>query len=373
MISLKNIFRISGVIVLILSIYLIHSCQKDDPSNTRWDVLSCGETISKLTSVFFIDENTGYAVGYNETATPYSSTGFILKTTDGGYTWSSTKTNGDSIYWLFNVFFHESNTGYVTGYIPQEGALLLKTINGGTTWNKIALDTAYFLRLSSAYFIDANSGYITGYKNSARSYEWYGTILKTTDGGNTWSALNITNPRDATLNSVCFPDAVTGYSAGAVYAGGAMYNGVFLKTVDGGATWINKSTTIKCAFKSIFFTDKNTGYGVGETIVGTGNSTIIKTTNGGDSWTTLTLPGGSDITLNSIYFSDTNTGYAVGSQHYKTLTGYKTCAVILKTTDGGLTWEETLVKNIAPLNSVYIAGPKTVYTVGENGIILKGK
>ena len=356
---------------LFLILVSIEGCKKDNSPINGWNVLSSGETISDLNSVFFTDENNGYATGFNEIPTPYAATGFILKTTNGGDTWSSIKTDSESINWLENVFFSETNVGYITGYRPQTGALLFKTTDGGTSWNQIALDSSRLLRLSSACFIDRNTGYLTGYKNKDAPFEWYGTILRTTDGGNTWSVINVNDPRDAILNSICFPESNTGYIAGPVYPGFGIYNGIFLKTVDGGATWSNKSTTVQCAFKSIFFTDKNTGFGVGETIIGTDESTLIKTSDGGDTWSTVTLPTNMPITLNSICFSDANTGYAVGSQSYSALMGSKFCAAILKTTDGGLTWKLTLVKNANALNSVYITRSGKVYAVGKNGTILK--
>jgi len=349
------------------------ACHKDDSSITGWNILSCGEIISSLNSVFFTDKNTGYATGYNEgfaSETGYSAIGFILKTTDGGNTWSSKRTNNESIDWLENVCFSNTNSGFILGYRPETGAILLKTIDCGSTWDPITLDTARLLRLTSAYFTDSNTGYLTGYKNSVNGSEVYGTILKTTDGGNSWSALNVTNPKGSFLNSICFPEANTGYIAGQNFTSGSIYNGVFLKTTDAGATWSNLSTTIQCAYKSIFFTDKSTGFGVGETIIGTGESTLIKTTDGGISWNEVTLQD-KHITLNSICFADANTGYAVGAKEYSSSGHINFCAAILKTTDGGTSWKLTVLKNAGPLNSIQIFDKETVYAVGKNGTIIK--
>ena len=54
---------------------------------------------------------------------PYIGT--ILKTTNGGATWTS-QTSG-TIYRLYSVYFTDVNTGYAVG----DGGIILKTITGG--------------------------------------------------------------------------------------------------------------------------------------------------------------------------------------------------------------------------------------------------
>ena len=58
-----------------------------------------------------------------------------------------------------------------------------------------------------------------------------GLILRTTDGGATWSV--IPSPTDQDLMAVHFYDADTGYIAG----GTEVIDGFILKTTDGGLTW----------------------------------------------------------------------------------------------------------------------------------------
>ena len=68
--------------------------------------------------------------------------------------------------------------------------------------------------------------------------------------------------------------------------------------------------------ESICFPDADTGYVVGWTsYLGYPwvTADLFKTINGGTSWTALTLPNPTGIGLNSVYFTDGNTGYAVGS------------------------------------------------------------
>jgi len=69
---------------------------------------------------------------------------------------------------------------------------------------------------------------------------------------------------------------------------------------------------------SVHFSDDNTGYAVGDV------GTIIKTLDGGTTWTVLT--SGTTDRFNSAYFPDVNTGYVVGDS-----------GTIVKTIDGGIT------------------------------------
>ncbi len=118
-----------------------------------------------LKSVCFTDENTGYAVGMND----LNSTGIILKTIDGGTTWTTLLRK---TIWFESVFFTDSNTGYAVGneMVGHSCGIILKTIDGGKTWESFSSESGY---LSSVFFTDANTGYV-GAGNA---------ILKTTNGG----------------------------------------------------------------------------------------------------------------------------------------------------------------------------------------------
>ena len=53
MINMKNLFRISGVILVVLSIFLIHSCKKDKPF-TEPDAPTIGTATAGNTQVSVI-------------------------------------------------------------------------------------------------------------------------------------------------------------------------------------------------------------------------------------------------------------------------------------------------------------------------------
>jgi len=145
-----------------------------------------------------------------------------------------------------------------------------------------------------------------------------------------------------------FTSTNTVYSVGSGSGGDAIR-----KSTDGGYNWSVQYTTFQRALKSIFFTDANTGYVVGEAGI------IIKTTDGGNNWNGQN--SGTNQNLWSVFFSDVNTGFAVG--------GLGGGGVILKTTDGGDNWE-TQVNGITEVTSVYFANANAGYIVGLNGTIL---
>ena len=85
-------------------------------------------------------------------------------------------------------------------------------------------------------------------------------------------------------------------------------------------------------YEDVFFVDSQKGWIVASA------EFILRTVNGGASWDTTYFD---DVDyLNDVYFQDENIGYAVGN-----FSGYYGEKVILKTTDGGDNW-----LNIAPAN-----------------------
>src|SRR6266851_4011468 len=92
-----------------------------------------------------------------------------------------------------------------------------------------------------------------------------GTILRTEDGGATWTlqSSGTSNP----LLGVSFVDPNTGTAVG--------NNGTILRTIDGGATWMPQSGGTSNTLWGVSFVDANTGTAVGD------SGTILRTTDGG--------------------------------------------------------------------------------------------
>jgi len=191
---------------------------------------------------------------------------------------------------------------------------------------------------TSVFFIGEDTGYLVGSMGNLSDY-WGGIILKTTDGGNSW----IKQMDTLNLNSVYFTDANTGYAVGQL--------GIIMKTEDGGNHWNLKANVgYFDNYLSIFFTSRDTGFAAGV------NGKILKTTNGGAGWEVKNYD--STLTINSIYFPDKNTGYAVGFDPRGGI------CYFLKSTDAGNNWTRMNDTLHYELQSVYFTDADTGYITG---------
>ena len=122
-----------------------------------------------------------------------------------------------------------------------------------------------------------------------------GNFLKTEDGGNIWQIVaNVTLANFTGFYKMQLLDTLTGYCA--------TPDGL-LKTINGGKTWTNclPVTGLSSNFIIPRFFDVNNGYCMT-------SDGIYKTTNGGVNWTTSCRI--SSHQFSGIHFLDMNTGWA---------------------------------------------------------------
>ena len=117
-----------------------------------------------ISDLFFIDADIGWLSIGNE----------ILKSTDGGKTWTSYETISDDSLSpdIPTIHFIDQNTGWAI-----RDRQIIKSIDGGETWALLHIVSEMYSTLNDLQFIDASIGWVVGANE---------TILKTTDGGETW-------------------------------------------------------------------------------------------------------------------------------------------------------------------------------------------
>ncbi len=316
---------------LLISILLIISVSIQSQT---WEKQTSGTT-ENLRHIYFINSNTGWAVGEG---------GSILKTTNGGTNWTTQQVI--KFAYFIGCYFIDANVGWASG----DGGLY-KTTDGGATWNIQNGPGG----LTKVFFIDGNNGWTVGGTDGSTPY--VGDIFKTTDGGTTWTH-QTNNTTWARFYGVQFVDANTGWAYAEV-------NNSVVKTTNGGADWqVQLSYGNSFDIQSMYFVDQNIGW-IGGNNGSTGS--LLKTTDGGIHWTNKTpnLQYGPGY----IKFFDAQNGIAVGQ-------GRSGSLAMLNTTDGGENWSiqlTTFPQGVTGngLNGGFFIDKKTGWAVGNNGLILK--
>lgn len=186
--------------------------------------------------ISLVDSLYGYAVGQ------WHSPAFLLKTVDGGLSW----TNQDmSVHAnaLVDVFFINRDTGFVAGKSPN-GAVILYTTDGGTSWSK-------------KFESGVPGQYVWKIQRVTPDF-WVGSIqtfgggrfVKSYDGGQTWVEYTAPVPD---MQGIGFATPTHGWVGGYVQG--------FYETTDGGESWTFQN--FGGGFNRFFFIDSTLAYASG--------------------------------------------------------------------------------------------------------------
>lgn len=195
------------------------------------------------------DGSTIWAVG---------AAGQIVRSDDAGATFALQETPTDEV--LQDILAFDADTAIALG----DGPTILTTADGGTTWISRAVPERSFGDQLLSGTIDAGTGaaYVVGS---------YGTVLKSTDKGASWSF--VYPEEDLAWNGVTVaPD-------GKIWLVGEF--GRIASSADGGATWQEPPPPVDISLMSVAFADAMTGVAVGL------SGTVLATSDGGVSWAAL--------------------------------------------------------------------------------------
>ncbi|MHB9111211.1 MAG: WD40/YVTN/BNR-like repeat-containing protein [Thermoleophilia bacterium] len=342
-------------------------------------------TIEALRSVYFNDDQRGFAVGGNK----------LLRTTNGGITWEvGTLAGGTAQLWGVTVSGNDlivtggtagagngaiykrtsasnwtdpiatvaaglsaTSTGTTsqilavamptasTGYAAGEAGAITKTTSTGSTWTLKAGGNAK--GISGASFISDTTGWMVATD---------GSVMKTIDAGNSWVSDSSGIPANTKLQAVQFVDAATGWAVGLSGSSGVAY-----KYSSG--TW--SAVTLPAGVGSLWgihMTDATHGWMVG--IPGSGATTgVALRTTDGSTWAFEANGIGTDIQLTGVDSSDASTnGWAVGQ---KGLCNISCTGVLLKYSGG--TWTSIEKTDTSFFTSIDMVNDSTGYAVGYSG------
>lgn len=283
--------------------------------------------------------NTLNNVDFVDNNTGYSAGtyGTLLKTTDGGAEWTQISSGTDKN--LISMCFVSASTGYVGG----ARQLLRKTTDAGQTWQNLQLpvqgqwDTAYYVM--DINFVTPNTGYVVGF------FQLESKIWKTTDGGSLWTTQGTGGANY--LKKTYFIDENNGFAFG-----GPTYSEV-IKTTNGGASWQSVSQESYIAY-SMCFINATTG------VYGCADGRVYRTVDGGNTWNFALCPSSLDIT--SIHFINATTGFGFGSG-----------SVYIKSTDAGQSWQEFTI-GVGSINQYFDADMTAngnLHAVGTYGAMIR--
>lgn len=229
-------------------------------------------------------------------------------------------------YDLNAVYFINSSTGFTGG----NNGTLLRTTNGGVNWSAVNPGTTDDIH--SIFFTDSN----TGYMGAGR---FQGLMFKTTNAGLNWTMQNLGLPYGP--RSINFINANTGVAA--------FQSTAILLTTNAGNNWQQITTNI--TYNTCVWASSAT------TFYSAGSSSVAKSTNAGINWTTQNF-GLGDIL--SICFSDSLNGILCGRQ-----------GLIRKTSNGGANWDVMTSGTALDIYSVIYSNPQTVFASVQGGGFLK--
>jgi len=243
-------------------------------------------------------------------------------------------------------FMSVSFTDHYHGTIVSKEGSIISTSDAGNTWQVNPIANTHF---ESVHFVDESFGCITGwYDNPLDSSR----ILITTDGGNTWSFKQ--HPNALKLYDIFFINDQIGWSVG--------YNepsGWIIYTDDGGDNWTRQMEVLGVSGElyGVHFRDESIG-----NICGV-NAMFLHTNNGGtigNGWAlNISIPTlGKD--LYSIYNFSGLQGCAVGAD-----------GSIIYTVDNWANWIQ-MISNITDTlwSVINVEGTQHLWAVGNNGTIV---
>jgi photosystem II stability/assembly factor-like uncharacterized protein len=243
----------------------VYSVQVDLESiNGPWWHVKPSSVTTSLNTVSAVNRYVGWIGGDN---------GVILRTINKGTTWTNVTSAVIGTTDVFAICGLDSNTCLVST-TSSSITKVYKTTNGGTDWFYVFSQDNGFI--NDIKFKDENTGFMCG---NPRGGRW--SLWKSTDRGDSWDSTGLYLPQSS---------GEEGWNNGMCLTGNFIWFGTnnsrIYKSTDFGLTW-TYGTTLGCPNTYSVAFNGDVGF--------TGQTITMKSTNGGDNWAMVPLPGSGTV------------------------------------------------------------------------------
>ena len=219
------------------------------------------------------------------------------------------------------------------GWIVNGEGEVYRTTNWGSSWRLMLSNSASHFR--SVGFVDERTGWLGNVGLGEFGTTDPVVLRRTDDGGSTWSEVTgFDGPEPVGL---CGMQVLNDSTVAAV--GRVRGPAVFVKTTDRGDTWSSVALdSLAAGLIDVHFFTPDSGLAVGLSDADHSRSSgvILSTTDGGQTWTRRFTTSRTGEWFWKMSFPSRSTGYVSLQRNSQTPIYF------VKTTDGGLTWEEKL-------------------------------
>ncbi len=232
----------------------------------------------------------------------------------GPNSWSRTTGWNPGVGRLSAIAVDKNNEQLI--FVGSPGGGIWKTTNGGTNWQPLTDNNAAWMNIYALAIDPQNSNII--YAGTTN------IMIKSIDGGNTWSQVGTTN--FGAKKILIHPT-----NSNIIYSAGS--GGLYVSN-DAGTTWVR---TLTNSVEDVEFQPNNTS------IMMASGQSVFRSTNSGNTWTALTSTQGitnTGRTMLAISPANTQLVYAVQANG-------NTFGRMYKSIDGGASFTTTVIGNSA--------------------------
>jgi photosystem II stability/assembly factor-like uncharacterized protein len=244
---------------------------------------------------------------------------------------------------ITNQFYSVRAVNQSVAWAAAVGGRVLRTVNGGNTWTSVgggAIGTADIYCIDA---VNANTAFVT----TTPSTVTY--IFRTTNGGTSWDTVFAQS--GGFIDAIHMVDATNGIALGDPVPATTW---TVARTTDGGASWARIATEPTAVGGEAGTQNDLAVFGSSNIWFGaSAGGRVYRSTDAGATWSSSIVPGGVAATrVISVWFNDANYGIA---GHYTTSGVYNAA----RSTDGGATWSAITV-GAATTYNIAVGGSGTV-------------